>query len=173
MFMSDTPKAMRQVNRQDLASLCNVSLPVVDRWVALGAPFVVRGSKGTPWVFDISEVFAWRMDAAVKAAVEPFKAAETGMSREEADRRRAVAMAIVAEIEAATAQRAVVSVEDVGRLVETEYSAMRQSLLSLPGKLADRCKGLDRNAIRSVLQQGVDETLSHLSDPERLAAEAI
>lgn len=47
------------VNRQQVASHCEVSLPTVDAWVRKGCPFVTRGSKGTEWQFDLAAVEKW------------------------------------------------------------------------------------------------------------------
>lgn len=88
----------RLVNRADLASLCSVSLPTVDAWVEKGCPYVERGSKGREWKFDSAAVIDWRIQRAVENAVSGYEDESGKISREEADRRKAVANAITAEI---------------------------------------------------------------------------
>lgn len=97
--MSDLKKGGRIVNRADLATLCNVTLPTVDAWVRRGCPAVERGSKGREWQFDFAEVVQWRIDRAVADAVAAHGGDGAGMSKEEADRRKAVAQAHMAEVE--------------------------------------------------------------------------
>jgi phage terminase Nu1 subunit (DNA packaging protein) len=59
--MSDTDEVKTIVNRAELASLFEVSLPTVDAWVRKGCPVVERGGRGREWKFHFSEVFNWRV----------------------------------------------------------------------------------------------------------------
>lgn len=52
--------AARQANKAMLAGWFGVSVPSVDGWLRRGCPYVQKGDKGRPWVFDLLEVSRWR-----------------------------------------------------------------------------------------------------------------
>lgn len=64
------PKARGLImNRAELATLFEVSLPTVDAWVRKGCPVIERGSKGRPWQFSSADVFDWRVTCGVRGAL--------------------------------------------------------------------------------------------------------
>lgn len=136
--MSDRSKPMREVNRQDLANLCNVSLPVVDRWVADGCPFIDRGSKGIPWRFDIARVFEWRIERRADEVSAAFTGEGGLVSREEADRRRALAMAIVAELDADDRLNTTVNRDDILEDVAGFCGVLHNGLGNAASRIASR-----------------------------------
>ena len=151
--MSDLPKPMREVNRQNLAILCNVSLPVVDKWIADGCPFVDRGSKGIPWRFDIARVFEWRIERRAAEVSAAFTGEGGLVSRDEADRRRALAQAIVAELDADDRLNTTVNrddmLEDVAGFCHVLHSglgnaasriAARAATMASPAEIEDLAK---------------------------------
>lgn len=157
------------------AATLGVSRNTVAGWIAKGCP-VLSGAdrdRGVEWRLDVGQVHAWRVDTAVREAVAGYQTVDGDkITKDEADRRRAVAMAIVAEVEADQALGAVVYVDDVGRIVEQEYGVVRQAVLNMTSRTADRCVGKDRVAIKLVLDQAADELLSHLSNPDEMATKA-
>lgn len=60
-----------------------------------------------------------------------------------------------------------VRTEDVGKLVEREYSVVRERLLAIPGKLAAKLVDRDRPAIELALFEEISEALNELHDPDR------
>ena len=66
----------------------------------------------------------------------------------------------------------VVLVEDVGRLVDGEYAAVRNNFVGLPGKMAPRCAMQPQEVIHTLLTDEVDEILRNLSDPDEIAGKA-
>ena len=164
----------KPVSLKVAAATLGLSRNTLSSWIAKGCPVVSQADRdqGVEWRLDVAAIHKWRVEFAVKEAVAGYQTEGGGVSKEEADRRRAVAMAIVAEIEADLAQKSVVYVENVGRLVEGEYSVVRAAVMGMPSKLADRCVGLDRAGIRIVLEQGADDILTHLSDPDEIARKA-
>ena len=164
----------KPVSLKVAAATLGLSRNTLSSWIAKGCPVVSKADRdqGVEWRLDIAVIHKWRVEAAVKEAVAGYQTEGGGVSKEEADRRRAVALAIVAEVEADVAQKSVVYVGDVGRIVEQEYHIVRSAVLSMPSKLADRCVGKDRAGIKIVLDQGADEVLAHLSDPDEIARKA-
>ena len=48
------------VGKDTLASLLDVSLTSVERWIRDGMPVTQRGDQFQDWMFDMSEVKHWR-----------------------------------------------------------------------------------------------------------------
>ena len=128
----------RPINRGDLAALCGVSLPTVDGWVEKGCPYIERGSRGVEWRFDSAAVIDWRIQRAVENAVMNAGDDSSKARREDADCRRAVANAIVAEINADEALKAVVSRHDVVADMATFCQVLRTGLSNMASKVAAR-----------------------------------
>lgn len=128
----------RTLNRSELAAFHGVTPPTVDSWIARGCPAVARGSKGREWRFDSAAVIDWRLRQAASDAATGLAADSGVMSREEADRRRAVANATVAEVEAHEALEAVVAREDVEVDVASFCQALHTGLGNACSKIAAR-----------------------------------
>lgn len=69
VFMSDHEECSPVVNRAELATIFEVSLPTVDAWVRKGCPVVERGGRGRDWQFYCPDVFNWRVLSEVAARV--------------------------------------------------------------------------------------------------------
>jgi phage terminase Nu1 subunit (DNA packaging protein) len=136
--MSEARNSPRLVNRAELASLCNVSLPTVDGWVRKGCPAIERGSKGREWRFDCAAVIDWRIARAVEAATAGLVGEDDKISKDEADRRRAVANAITAEVEANEALKSVVSRFDAESAIADFCQALRSGFSNAGAKIAGR-----------------------------------
>ena len=55
------------LNRQEVASLFEVSLPTVDYWIRRGLPYLRRGSNGREWEFRLSYILSWWKDERLTA----------------------------------------------------------------------------------------------------------
>ena len=86
------------------------------------------GSLGTNWKFDPVAVIAWRLKDAVDEVTARFITEGGQMSREEADRRRAVANARVAEIELDERPKSVASVEDTATDIMSFCQVLKSGL---------------------------------------------
>jgi len=128
----------RPINRGDLAALCGVSLPTVDSWIENGCPFLERGSRGVEWRFDSAAVIDWRIQRAVEKAVMDTGGDNSKGRREDADCRRAVANAVVAEIGADEALKSVVSRHDAIADLATFCQVLRTGLSNMAAKIAAR-----------------------------------
>lgn len=132
----------RLVNRADLAGIFGVSVNTVTNWIEKGCPYVERGSNGVEWQFDTAAVIDWKVQRAVENVA--MSAGDDGTKdsskarREDADCRRAVANAIVAEIDADEALKAVVSRHDVVADMATFCQVLRTGLSNMASKVAGR-----------------------------------
>lgn len=60
-------------NKAECAEWFGISIPSFNGWIRRGCPFVQRGNKTTPWIFDVVQVYEWRFhgDKASKQETEP------------------------------------------------------------------------------------------------------
>ena len=155
-------------NRAELAALLGRSLPTVDSWVRQGCPVVERGGRGRQWRFNVSDVMQWRIKRAVADAVAKFDTPTGQITKDEADRRRAVAQAITAEVEADETLRSVVAVADAADQVAKEYAAVRAALLGLGARVSEAAAAAtSAPAIQELVDAEIITTLEGLTDDAR------
>ncbi|MFB0491300.1 phage terminase Nu1 subunit (DNA packaging protein) [Methylobacterium sp. OAE515] len=128
----------RLVNRADLAGIFGVSVNTVTNWIEKGCPYVERGSNGVEWQFDTAAVVDWKIQRAVENVAMNAGEDSSKSRREDADCRRAVANAIVAEINADEALKAVVSRHDAVADMATFCQVLRTGLSNMASKVAGR-----------------------------------
>ena len=59
----DHVPASRQANRAEAAEFFGVSQTTIQNWVQRGCPYMTRGERGTPWVFDLLAMAIWKYGA--------------------------------------------------------------------------------------------------------------
>ena len=84
----------------------------------------------------------------------------------EATRKKEIALALLRQLEFDKESGLVVPIADVAKEVISQYTLVRDRLLTIPGKLADGLVGKDRRAIETLLKAEVYEALSELHDPQ-------
>lgn len=50
----------RKANRAESAEFFGVTQQSIQNWMQRGCPYLVRGSPGVPWVFDLLSIAQWR-----------------------------------------------------------------------------------------------------------------
>lgn len=60
----------RKANKALVADFFGVAITSVDGWVRRGCPYVQRGERGTPWVFDLLQLAEWRFGGQKSVAEE-------------------------------------------------------------------------------------------------------
>jgi hypothetical protein len=97
--------------------------------------------------------------------VAPAVEAATGAypTTAEAVRHKESALARTRELEYLLKAKNAVAISDVVETVAAEYAVVRDRLLQLPGKAADRVCGLDRYTVEKILRDEVYEALTALS----------
>jgi len=157
------------VTSGELARLLKRSPRQLERLLALGLPIAAPGGPGRPHAFRPADCFAWLLEHEIQTA-----AAQTqDMDSAEAERRKIVADARLAEIKLAEALRQVVRVEDVSRLWEARLESAREILKPVPGRLAPFLVGEhDERAIEQTLEAGIHAALAELAEwePEEIDA---
>jgi phage terminase Nu1 subunit (DNA packaging protein) len=64
------------------------------------------------------------------------------------------------------------AIDEVCRQVESEYSIVRERLLTIPGKVSDGLANRSREEIEAALLEEIAEALNELNDPTRVAKRA-
>jgi len=89
------------------------------------------------------------------------------IKRGEAQRVKEVYLALLRKQEFEIEQGELVTIEEVGREVEREYSMVRERLLTIPGKVSALLARCDRAVIESKLLDEITEALAELHEPAK------
>lgn len=138
------------------AGLLGVNKSTLQTWLAQGCPAVEKAdrSRGIDWKLAIPEIMRWRIERAVADAVAPYSGGGDMITREEADRRRAVAVARVAEIELDEKLRSVVHVADSKDTMAQFAQAVKNGGDTAISKIAARCCQMtDPHEIRTMAEK--------------------
>jgi len=165
-------KSARTFNLNEAAAIIGVTRQTLGRWIDLGAPVITRAdrSAGIEWELSVAEIMEWRIKRAVDDAVARYEGGADKITKDEADRRRAVAQAITAEVEADETLRSVVAVADVVDVVTQEYAAVRTHLQSVGSKVAGRAASMtSAPAIQELVDEAITDALEALTYDGRLA----
>lgn len=139
------------LNRADLACEMGVSEQTVDRWITQGCPVERKGSKGTPYRFDLAAVQAWRgtIDAQRREQRSRIDEVVRQSQQQSADRQdRGASLekaALEAEILRMRAERdcgELVPAIEVRATFERAFGYLAQFLQALPDRIALQA-GLD------------------------------
>jgi phage terminase Nu1 subunit (DNA packaging protein) len=110
------------------------------KWIEQGCPVLARADRdrGIEWEIDTAEVVDWRINRAVENALASYSDEAGQISKDEADRRRAVANAITAEVAADEALKIVVSRHAVEADMAAFCQVLKTSLANASSKIASR-----------------------------------
>jgi len=152
-----------------------VTRQTLSNWIDDGAPVVKRAEgKGQSTLVSVPDLYAWSVENAVKKAVAktappPVSDEDAplgAISKDEADRRRAVAEAVRAEIKAFQEAGQVVNVAEVGAAVARHLVPVRQRLMSLHRELPDKLErrtGVPARISANLIRAEVDECLTDIA----------
>lgn len=150
------------VNRRDLARIMGVAMNTVDAFVDRGMPVERRGGRGNPWAFDVVACFRWRLEYEVATAVG---ASTRDITLADAERRKTIAAAILAEIKVSEQLRSVVKVEDVARIWEGRIVSAREAFIGIPQRLAPLLVGeSDQTRIEEQIGREITRALEELAE---------
>lgn len=156
----------RQVSIADLVIILDRDRNTIVKWVDNGLPYIEKADRdlGKPWIFDSAEVVRWLEKRAADVTAEKLgdSTLDGKTSTEEAKRRRAVAEAVVSEIEAAEAIRTVVRVSHIVEKIASDYSEIRNRLMSLPDSIAGRVDATVSQKVKDVADEQIRIALKAL-----------
>jgi len=87
------------------------------------------------------------------------------MTLPQAQRAKETYLALQRKQEFEEGQGRLVSVDVVGKMVEAEYGLVRDRLVVIPGKVADKCAGKAREEIEAIIMAEINEALNELHAP--------
>ena len=171
-----TPRGESASNRvmplAGIASMLDRDRNTITKWLEQGCPVIQRGNKatGTPWEIDIADVVRWLERRSSEAAASRLGGGDSDrIEEDEAKRRRAIALMVQDEIDAAERLREVLAVSTVTHIVAREYSEVRKSLLPVGAKAAPRCEGKTASEIKLIVDGIVAAALENLVYDQTLA----
>lgn len=151
----------KTLSKIDLAAALGVSTQTLDQWLGRGMPYVSRPGAGSrAYRFDLSEVLRWRIDyerAQAEAGTD-----ETDL--DEAKRRRAVAEARIAEMQADREAGRLLPREDVDAAMVGAFARVRSRLLAIPSKAGPLVQGQSTAEAAETIRAAIYEALRELSD---------
>jgi phage terminase Nu1 subunit (DNA packaging protein) len=127
--------ADRYVTREEIAFLLDVDVRTVTNYVGketLGFPSRVRGDRRT---FPVRKCLQWQRDRLVADAIADV-APPAPTDIVEAERRKAVADAELAELKVARMRGDVVAVQAAAKVIRDAFGRVRARLLATPGEFA-------------------------------------
>jgi terminase small subunit / prophage DNA-packing protein len=151
---------IRFVNKIQLETLFDKSLPTIEAWIRKGVPFVQKGDKAKEWQFDASAVAKWREEHVVAAILGNTKDVEFEAGR----RRKIAAEAGILEIELQEKRREVIATNEVAQGLAHAYLTLKQRLRTIPERVVHQVIAEDDEQIcRELLLHEIDDALLELS----------
>jgi phage terminase Nu1 subunit (DNA packaging protein) len=151
------------VSQAELAMIMGVSALTVKAWTDKGMPCLQRANgPGQRAKYNTADCIAWRHEQLSARSDGPPRTVEY----DEAKRRKLVAEAESAEIDLKVKQGALVSVDEVGKIVEQEYSTVRANFIAMPGEIAPELEHCTSLEIEERLTLKITEILKALSADE-------
>ena len=137
-------KHRKTVSLVQAAAVLGVHRNTLAGWVDQGCPVVKRAdrARGIEWEISIPAVVDWRIEKAVADALASYHGESGRISRDEADRRRAVAQAITAEVVADEALDRVVARPDAESDLAAFCVVLKTGLSNASAKIAARAAAL-------------------------------
>lgn len=149
----------RRANRAGVAAFFGVSVGAVDSWTRSGCPCAVRGSRGVSAVYDLLEVARFRLVPKKQAdgnpdAIDPKKLAP--------GERKAWYESEIKRRDLQIRDRELIPADEVGRVIATSFSAIAQTIRSLPDNL-ERRYSLPADVVEGI-ERTMDDALDGLAD---------
>lgn len=147
---------MQTHSLSEAAKLLGLHRNTLHEWLREGCPSVEKAdrTRGIEWKLALPEIMRWRIERAVADAVAPYSGGGDMITREEADRRRAVAVARVAEIDLDEKLRSVLHVADAKEISAQFAQAVKDGGDTAISKIAARCCQMtDPHEIRTMAEK--------------------
>lgn len=164
---------VRHVSLKEAASLLDRDRNTIMKWIDAGCPFVEKADRdlGKAWVLDIADIVRWLEDRSARLTAEKLGVnAEGAITEEEAKRRRAVAQAVIAEIEASEVLKTVVRTSAAIERVASDYAEIRSKMMAVPDAIAGRVEQRVSGKVRSIADEIIRLALESLKVDRELAA---
>ena len=150
---------VRRANRNGVAAFFGVSVGTVDAWTIDGCPCAVKGSRGVSAVYDLLAVARYQFGLGkFKPAGGETLDPETLTPSE----RKAWYESEIKRRDLQTRDRELIPADEVGRVIATSFSAIAQTIRSLPDNL-ERRYALPPDVVEGI-ERTMDDALDGLAD---------
>lgn len=157
--MANKPQLKNIVSGDELGRMLGVTAATVRVWTAAGMPVLDRGSRGIAGKFDSTACIRWWADNISG------RASAVDTDHEEADRRRAVAEAELAELKLAEKRGELVDGIEVRDVQIKAFANVKARMLSIPSAVAASCAATSEPAVvQSIVSGAIKSALSELSN---------
>ena len=146
---------IRRATKAECAEFFEIALPTLENWVRRGCPFVQRGGRGVPWVFDLLAVAKWHY--APESEVNP----DDPMTLPPAER-KAWYESEIKRRDLQVRDRELIQSSEVEQVVATAFASIAQSIRSLPDNM-ERQLGMSPEAVER-MTVAIDEYMDELAD---------
>jgi hypothetical protein len=147
-------------NLEVTALLCNVAPNTLRSWIRQGAPVLQHADKrrGIEWKINFPDLLQWRIDRAIHDAITRTQDENGNISRDEADRRKAVAQATLAEVEADEKLRGVLLRTEAERMTQDFLDSIKEGLAPVAAIVAEPISKMsDPNRIRALYDDEINK----------------
>lgn len=161
-----SPETMpdRHVSLSQLSTLIGRDRNTIAKWPDKGCPFVQKADKeaNIPWVFDVAAVVKWLEDQATAKAISKYENAEGQTTEAEGKRRKAVAAAILEEIEVLKQLKSVVPVDHVIASISKDYAEIKSIIMKIPDVIAANVDSAIAGHVRRVADKQIRDVMDAL-----------
>lgn len=162
---------LRVVSVKQAATLLGRDRNTIQKWLDQGCPYLTKADRdlGVSWELDLGDVVRWLEERAGAAAAAKFGDTEDGkMTEDEAKRRRAVAQAVVAELDMLERLRAVVPISGALDWWAKDYAEIKARAMALPDKIAVAVDPSLSDHVRAIADKAMREVLGTLKTEKSL-----
>ncbi|MEF3134608.1 terminase small subunit [Rhizobium sp. 268] len=149
---------------KQLAEVLNRDRNTVMKYLGQGMPVVERADRdrGISWVIDSSEAIRWLEERAAKSVADRLGGDVKSLSKDDAERRDAVAKMIVREVDAAESAKMVAKISSMLDLIRRDYAELRLRLMSIPDTIAGKVDAKLSAKVRDVAEEQIRAALKAL-----------
>jgi terminase small subunit / prophage DNA-packing protein len=125
------------------AALLGVNRSTISSWISRGAPVVEKADRSLKkeWKLSLPDIVNWRIETSVADATAALRT-DGQISKDEADRRKAVAQAGLAEVELDERRRSVMLVADANEMMADFCQSLKSGVDNGISKTAGRAATL-------------------------------
>ncbi|WP_296071495.1 terminase small subunit [uncultured Agrobacterium sp.] len=162
---------LRLVSVKQAATLLNRDRNTVQKWLDRGCPFVTKGDRalGIAWELDLADVVKWLEERAGENAAEKFASSTDGqVSEDEAKRRKALAQAVVAELDMLERLDTIVLKSDVLDLIAADYGEIKAKLISISDTVGASVDPAIATHVSGIVDKHIRKALASLKAIKKL-----
>lgn len=154
----------RHMSLKQLAGILNRDRNTVMKYIGQGMPIVERADRdrGISWLIDSAEAIRWLEERAAKSVADRLGSDVKSLSKDDAERRDAVAKMIIREVDAAESAKMVAKISSMLDLIRRDYAELRLRLMSIPDTIAGKVDPKLSTKVRDVAEEQIRAALKAL-----------